>query len=256
SNPTMEVGHALSTRLGRITISSDAIAQIVAETASECYGVVGMKGSLRGQLARARGRPRGIEIRQNGGGVTVDLHVVVEYGLNLTLTVRAVADAVAAAEESDRPALARAVARAALMGARGNSGVILSQIVRGVADVLAEATNGIGSQLTARALRGASDAAYRAVRRPVEGTMLTVIRELAEEAEGRAGDPEPLGDLLVELVRRGEGAVARTPEQLDILREAGVVDAGGAGLVELLRGVAGAVTGEAPPAAPAATAAP
>ena len=77
----MEVGHALSTRLGRITISSDAIAQIVAETASECYGVVGMKGSLRGQLARARGRPR--EIRQNGGGVTVDLHVVVEYGLNL-----------------------------------------------------------------------------------------------------------------------------------------------------------------------------
>jgi len=79
----MEVGHALSTRLGRITISSDAIAQIVAETASECYGVVGMKGSLRGQLARARGRPRGIEIRQNGGGVTVDLHVVVEYGLNL-----------------------------------------------------------------------------------------------------------------------------------------------------------------------------
>src|SRR5437868_8829977 len=73
--------------------------------------------------------------------------------------------------------------------------------------------------------------------------MLTVIRELAEEAEGRAGDPEPLGDLLVELVRRGEGAVARTPEQLDILREAGVVDAGGAGLVELLRGVAGAVTG-------------
>src|SRR5437868_7231737 len=73
--------------------------------------------------------------------------------------------------------------------------------------------------------------------------MLTVIRELAEEAEGRAGDPEPLGDLLVELVRRGEGAVARTPAQLDILREAGVVDAGGAGLVELLRGVAAAVTG-------------
>src|SRR5437868_12512847 len=73
--------------------------------------------------------------------------------------------------------------------------------------------------------------------------MLTVIRELAEEAERRAGDPEPLGDLLVELVRHGEGAVARTPAQLDILREAGVVDAGGAGLVELLRGVAAAVTG-------------
>ena len=86
--------------------------------------------------------------------------------------------------------------------------------------------------------------------------MLSVIRELAEEAERRAAEPErgPLGDLLVELVRHGEEAVARTPEQLDVLREAGVVDAGGAGLVELLRGLAGAVTGEALPAAPAAEA--
>jgi DAK2 domain fusion protein YloV len=170
--------------------------------------------------------------------------------------VRAVADAVGSEEPAERPALAHAVARAALMGARGNSGVILSQMVRGVADVLAESTNGIDPMLTARALRGASDAAYRAVRRPVEGTMLSVIRELAEEAERRAAEPErgPLGDLLVELVRHGEEAVARTPEQLDVLREAGVVDAGGAGLVELLRGLAGAVTGEALPAAPAAEA--
>jgi DAK2 domain fusion protein YloV len=173
-----------------------------------------------------------------------------DTGTNLALTVRAVADALAAADAAERPALARAVARAALMGARGNSGVILSQIVRGVADVLAEAKNGVDPQLAARALRGASDAAYRAVRRPVEGTMLTVIRELAEEADRRAGDPTPLGDLLVELVGHGEEAVGRTPEQLDILREAGVVDAGGAGLVELLRGVAGAVTGEALPTAP------
>jgi uncharacterized alkaline shock family protein YloU len=77
----MEAGHALSTPLGRITISSEAIAQIVAETALECYGVVGMKGSLRGRLAR--GRPHGIEIGREEGAVTVDLHVVVEYGLNL-----------------------------------------------------------------------------------------------------------------------------------------------------------------------------
>jgi DAK2 domain fusion protein YloV len=173
-----------------------------------------------------------------------------DTGTNLTLTVRAVADAVATAEAADRPALAHAVARAALMGARGNSGVILSQIVRGVADVLAESTDGIDPALTARALRGASDAAYRAVRRPVEGTMLSVIRELAEEAERRAVEPQPLGDLLVELVRHGEEAVARTPEQLAVLREAGVVDAGGAGLVELLRGLAGAVSGEVVPAAP------
>jgi uncharacterized alkaline shock family protein YloU len=92
----MEAGHALSSPLGRITISSEAIAQIVAETALECYGVVGMRSSLRGQLARARGRPRGIEIgRHEGGEVTVDLHVVVEYGLNLAEVASSVRNRVA-----------------------------------------------------------------------------------------------------------------------------------------------------------------
>jgi hypothetical protein len=173
-----------------------------------------------------------------------------DTGTNLTLTVRAVAEALGGSAAADRPALAHEVARAALMGARGNSGVILSQIVRGAADVLAESTNGVEPKLAARALRGASDAAYSAVRRPVEGTMLSVVRELAEEAESRAGDPAPLGELLIDLVRRGEEAVARTPEALEVLREAGVVDAGGAGLVELLRGVAAAVSGEPVPEAP------
>lgn len=79
----MEAARALSSPLGRITISSDAIAQIVGETALECYGVVGMKGSLRGRLGRGRARPRGIEIGHEGDAVTIDLHVVVEYGLNL-----------------------------------------------------------------------------------------------------------------------------------------------------------------------------
>jgi hypothetical protein len=207
--------------------------------------VRGLVGSALASLEASRGRIDDLNVYPVPDGDT---------GTNLTLTVRAVADAVAAAAPAERPALAHAVARAALMGARGNSGVILSQIVRGVADVLAESTNGIGPALTARALRGASDAAYRAVRRPVEGTMLSVIRELAEEAERHTDGSEPLGDLLVELVRHGEEAVARTPEQLEILRDAGVVDAGGAGLVELLRGLAGAVTGEALPAAPAAEA--
>jgi len=173
-----------------------------------------------------------------------------DTGTNLTLTVRAVAEALGGSEAADRPALAHEVARAALMGARGNSGVILSQIVRGAASVLAESTNGVEPKLAARALRGASDAAYSAVRRPVEGTMLSVVRELAEEAESRADTSAPLGELLIDLVRRGEEAVARTPEQLEVLREAGVVDAGGAGLVELLRGVAAAVTGEPVPEAP------
>ena len=207
--------------------------------------VRGLVGAALASLEASRGRIDDLNVYPVPDGDT---------GTNLTLTVRAVADALATADADERPALARAAARAALMGARGNSGVILSQIVRGAADVLAESTDGIDPRLTARALRGASDAAYRAVRRPVEGTMLSVIRELAEEAERRAQEPESLGDFLVELVRHGEGAVARTPEQLDVLREAGVVDAGGAGLVELVRGLASAVTGDALPAAPAATA--
>src|ERR1700759_3563829 len=95
SNSAMEAGQALSSRLGRITISSEAIAQIVAETALECYGVVGLKGSLRGQLARARGRPSGIEVGRDGGEVTVDLHVVVEYGLNLAEVASSVSNRVA-----------------------------------------------------------------------------------------------------------------------------------------------------------------
>jgi fatty acid kinase len=168
-----------------------------------------------------------------------------DTGTNLTMTVRAVADAIDHTSAASRHSLARDVARGALMGARGNSGVIFSQIVRGAADVLGETHEPlIDADATARALRGASDAAYRAVRRPVEGTMLSVIRELAEEAEARAPEHPPIGELLHDLVRRGEDALARTPEQLQVLKDAGVVDAGGAGLVELVRGVAAAVSGE------------
>jgi DAK2 domain fusion protein YloV len=174
-----------------------------------------------------------------------------DTGTNLTLTVRAVKDALEQLDgEQDRERLAHEIARAALMGARGNSGVILSQIVRGFADVLGGATT-IDSPTLARAFRSASDAAYRAVRKPVEGTMLTVIRELAEEAEAQARPDLPVCDLLRALVRRGEDSVARTPQYLEILREAGVVDAGGAGLLELVRGLASAVTGEELPELPA-----
>jgi hypothetical protein len=174
-----------------------------------------------------------------------------DTGTNLTMTVRAVADAVDHTSAASRHSLARDVARGALMGARGNSGVIFSQIVRGAADVLGETEEPvIDADATARALRGASDAAYRAVRRPVEGTMLSVIRELAEEAEARAPEHPSIGELLVDLLRRGEDALARTPEQLQVLKDAGVVDAGGAGLVELVRGVAAAVTGEPIPEPP------
>ncbi|MDX6505751.1 MAG: fatty acid kinase [Gaiellaceae bacterium] len=165
-----------------------------------------------------------------------------DTGTNMTLTVRGVVEAVDASTAADRATLAREASRAALMAARGNSGVILSQIVRGAADVLAAAET-VDSELVARAFRGASDEAFGAVRKPVEGTMLTVIRALADAAEA-APQLEPR-ELLTLLVERGEEAVARTPEQLTVLREAGVVDAGGAGLVELVRGLAAAASGHA-----------
>jgi uncharacterized protein len=171
-----------------------------------------------------------------------------DTGTNLTLTARAIVEQLDMLEPADRTTLAREVTRAALMGARGNSGVIFSQIVRGAADVLGAAER-VDVPTGARAFRGASDAAYRAVRRPVEGTMLTVIREMAEEAE--SARVTSVADLLAQVLARGEDALARTPELLDVLREAGVVDAGGAGLVEIVRGLTATVRGEPLPAAPA-----
>src|SRR5262245_34860849 len=151
-----------------------------------------------------------------------------DTGTNMLLTVRAVREALEAGETD--------VAHAALLGARGNSGVILSQIIRGAVEGFDED----GSVATV--LRSGSDAAWAAVREPAEGTILTVIRSLADEAESRRGDDLP--ELLHALVARGDEAVARTQEQLEVLRKAGVVDAGAAGLVEILRGISAYVSGE------------
>jgi DAK2 domain fusion protein YloV len=166
-----------------------------------------------------------------------------DTGTNLTFTARAIVEALVGTSSEDRSSLAHEVTRAALLGARGNSGVILSQIVRGAADVLATAET-VDRATLARVLRSASDAAYRAIREPVEGTMLSAIRALAEAAEQQPADVWPT------LVQAGDEAVVRTREQLDVLREAGVVDAGAAGLVEIVRGVASAIAGEEIPPPP------
>jgi DAK2 domain fusion protein YloV len=188
------------------------------------------RGAL-GSLERSRQRIDDLNVYPVPDGDT---------GTNLTMTVRAVVEELDRSTSEDRPALVKEVTRAALMGARGNSGVILSQIIRGAAEVLGS-EDSIDAEVVARAFQAARDAAYRAVREPVEGTMLSVIRELAEESENGAGS---VPALLERLVRRGEEAVARTPEQLAVLREAGVVDAGGAGLLEIVRGLAATVAGE------------
>jgi DAK2 domain fusion protein YloV len=172
-----------------------------------------------------------------------------DTGTNLTLTVRSIVEALESSEAPDRPALARELTRAALMGARGNSGVIFSQIVRGAAEALGTEA-AVEAATVRRAFRAASDAAYRAVRRPVEGTMLTIVRELAEEAEEPRNATLDPAALLARLIERGEDALARTPDQLAVLREAGVVDAGGAGLLEIVRGISAALAGEPIPDVP------
>jgi uncharacterized protein len=159
-----------------------------------------------------------------------------DTGTNMTETVRAAVTALERDADAD-------VVRAVLMGARGNSGVILSQLVRGAAEALGDAQR-VDASALARALRGASDAGYAAVREPQEGTMLTVARSLAERAEEIAPENPPIAGALADLVAHGEQALARTQEQLPILREAGVVDAGGAGILEILRGIAAHVRGE------------
>ena len=172
-----------------------------------------------------------------------------DTGTNLVLTLRAVVEALERSKAADRVAVAKDLSRAALMGARGNSGVIFSQIVRGFADVLARAEIA-STPLLRRAFRAASDAAYRAVRQPVEGTILTVIREMAEEAEKKEHRRLLPHDFLRAVLARGEDALARTPEMLEVLRSAGVVDAGGAGLVEIARGLTLGVAGEPLPEVP------
>ena len=159
-----------------------------------------------------------------------------DTGTNMTETVRAVVTALERDADAD-------IVRAALMGARGNSGVILSQLVRGAVEALGD-EGAIDAAAIARALRGASDGGYAAVRNPQEGTMLTVARELAEKAEALAASDPPVAEALGDLVAHGERALAATTDQLDILRQAGVVDAGGAGVLEVLRGIAAHVRGE------------
>jgi DAK2 domain fusion protein YloV len=151
-------------------------------------------------------------------------------------TVRAVVQALERDQNAD-------VVRAVLMGARGNSGVILSQLVRGAAETVSDVER-VDTPALAAALRRASDTAYAAVRQPQEGTILTLARVLAERAEAVAASNPPLEDALPQIVAAGEEALARTPEQLDILREAGVVDAGAAGLLEIVRGIAAHARGE------------
>ena len=190
-----------------------------------------------------------------------------DTGDNMAMTLRAVMEELdrldgQSVDEVGRTELVQALARAALMGARGNSGVILSQIVRGAAEELASRPGElVDPTLVAAAFAKAADAAYDSVREPAEGTMLTVFREMAHSLSrqlahlqrdqqrldrdvSEAEQDAVLAHVLEKAIEDGERAVARTPEQLEVLRESGVVDAGGHGLVVILAGVVAGLRGD------------
>ncbi len=194
-----------------------------------------------------------------------------DTGDNMAMTMRAVMEELdrldgQEVDEVGRTELVQALARAALMGARGNSGVILSQIVRGAAEELASRPGElVDPVLVASAFASAADAAYASVRDPAEGTMLTVFREMAHSIARRLAHLEAekqrldkgvsdaqqdavLAEILEQAIADGQRAVERTPEQLEVLRESGVVDAGGYGLVLILAGVVAGLRGDAAPA--------
>jgi DAK2 domain fusion protein YloV len=196
-----------------------------------------------------------------------------DTGDNMTLTLRAVldeldrligADASRTIDEIGREEIVQSVARAALLGARGNSGVILSQLIRGAAEELVSRPGQlIDATLIGAALAKAADRAYSSVRDPAEGTMLTVAREMAHKivtdvahssgnprlgpATERSEQDEAIAAALERAVIAGQDSVKRGPELLAVLRDAGVVDAGGYGLTIMFAGVVAALRGDDPP---------
>ena len=156
-----------------------------------------------------------------------------DTGSNMALTLASV---VAELDEADTDleSTCKAISHGSLMGARGNSGVILSQILRGFADVVRASDGGIDGRVVADGLAAASEGAYGAVMRPVEGTILTVVRETADAAATAVADGADLLGVLEAARTGGQASLERTPELLSVLADAGVVDAGGAGFLLLL----------------------
>ena len=166
-----------------------------------------------------------------------------DTGTNMLLTMRSAWRNIQDSSEEHVGKLAQKFSKGALMGARGNSGVILSQIWRGMAQALEQEAELSAADL-GRAFQQASDTAYKGVMKPVEGTILTVIREGAEEALDAAAKSDDLRFVLRRAITRCGQALERTPELLPILKQAGVVDSGGQGLIFVLEGMYKYATGE------------
>lgn len=158
-----------------------------------------------------------------------------DTGTNMTMTIMSAASEVSALESPDMETLAKAISSGSLRGARGNSGVILSQLLRGFTKGVRKHDK-LDALTIAAAMERAVETAYKAVMKPKEGTILTVAKEAALKAAEIAPEAEELQPFFEEIFAHAEATLARTPEMLPVLKEAGVVDSGGQGLLEVLRG--------------------
>ena len=166
-----------------------------------------------------------------------------DTGTNMTLTILSAVKEVERVQEVTIANLAKAISSGSLRGARGNSGVILSQLLRGFTREIRE-TEEITPAVAAAAFQRATETAYKAVMKPKEGTILTVARGMAEKAQEIAGECEDLEVMLEQIIVRGDEVLDQTPELLPILKQAGVVDSGGQGLMQVLKGALAGLRGE------------
>ena len=166
-----------------------------------------------------------------------------DTGTNMSLTMASATREVNQKEYLNAGEAAAAVSKGALKGARGNSGVITSQLLRGFSRALAGVERITPAQFAA-ALKSGAETAYKAVMKPKEGTILTVIRVIAEEVEREAAKTNDLVELMNVVAERGDAILRRTPDMLPVLKQAGVVDSGGKGLMVFFTGFRAALVGE------------
>lgn len=166
-----------------------------------------------------------------------------DTGTNFSLTLRSVADALRALGDASLQETARTASRAAVLGARGNSGMMLAHFLLGFTEGLGELEQATTADV-ARALRVGSDHLYASLEDPREGTILTVARDAAAAAEQAATRTDDISEFMKELLAEGKVALAHTPELMAVLKEAGVVDAGGMGFVRMLEGVVRFIDGD------------
>ncbi len=167
-----------------------------------------------------------------------------DTGTNMSLTMQSAVKEMNACSSNRFQEICDAVSKGALKGARGNSGVISSQIFRGICSVLKDTKDSFDTKTFAKALEAGTKIAYSAVSIPKEGTILTVIRLMSESAGKLASKNKDFVDFLNALIEVGDEALAKTPELLPVLKKAGVVDSGGVGLMTIMRGFLAAITGE------------